>query len=258
MSIRSKFSGLRRARALCLIAATALLIPALLWGGDLHAGAQSSTSGADLAQQYLSALGPAGTAIATAEAKLKALPITASVTQVKAVVAPLPEALGPLETLTQGGGSSPTGPSLQSLGKPIIDGNYDSQCHRYSTPASGAHLIVDGTEYQDGFQVNTSCTGDGAYGDYTWEIGAKYTSLKVQVGYDLSNSCVGSAMRFLGNRGEYLPFVSNGKMMEAIGIQARGLVSMNVSITQQTQLTLRIIPNCNQDSIVDFVNDTLS
>ena len=59
------------------------------------------TAGRSLAQQYLAALGPAGTAISTSEAKLKALPITASVAQVQAVVAPLPKDIGPLEALIQ-------------------------------------------------------------------------------------------------------------------------------------------------------------
>jgi len=100
MGIASKFFGRRRARALCLVGATALLIPALLWGGDLLAGAQPSTSGADLAQQYLSALGPAGTAISTAEAKLKALPITATVAPPsgnRPAVALRARSVGPLE-----------------------------------------------------------------------------------------------------------------------------------------------------------------
>jgi hypothetical protein len=264
MGIASKFSGLRRGHALCLIGATALLIPGFLWGGDLLAGAQPSTSGAGLAQQYLSALGPAGTAISTAEAKLKALAITATVAQVKAVVAPLPKALGPLETLTQGGGSSPTGPSLQSLGKPTIEGTSDAACHAYSTPASGGHLIVEGIEYEDGFQISTSCTGGGEYGDYTWEIGTKYTSLKVQVGYDLSNSSLGSTIRFLGNHGEYLPFVSNGRIVEAMRLPAKGLASVSVNLTQQSQLTVRIIYDSFCDagtcaaSAIDLVNDTLS
>ena len=115
MGIPSKFSWLRRARALCLVGAIALLIPGLLWGGDLLASAQSSTSGADLAQQYLSALGPAGTAISTAEAKLKALPITASVAQVKAVVAALPKALGPLEALIKAAGRARLGRACSPL-----------------------------------------------------------------------------------------------------------------------------------------------
>jgi hypothetical protein len=231
----------------------------LLWGGDLLASAQPSTSGATLAQQYLAALGPAGTAISTAEAKLKALPITATVGQVKTVVAPLPKALGPLEVLIKNSAPSPTGTSLQSLGKPTASGD---RCGvlGYITPASGGHLIVDGTEYEDGFQISapSSCTPLGAYGDYTWQIGAKYKSLNAQFGYDTSNSCRGSMIRFLGNKGEYLPFVSNGPIVEAMNIPAKGLASVSVNLTHQTQLTVRILYDCNENSLVDFVKDVLS
>jgi hypothetical protein len=259
MGIPSKFSWLRRARALCLVGAIALVIPGLLWSGDLLASAQSSTSGATLAQQYLSALGPAGTAISTAEAKLKALPITASVAQVKAVVAPLPKALGPLEALIQSSGPSPTGTSLESLGKPTILGQYGVKCNVYSTSASGGRLVVDGTKYQNGFQMTAPITCIEFNAQYTWKIGTKYTSLKAQVGYDVSNSCTGSYIRFLGNSGEHLPFVSNGRIVGAVSIPATGLASVSVNLTHQAQLTVQLIFTCHTDvSNVDVVNDQLS
>jgi hypothetical protein len=267
MGISSKSSWLRRARALCLVAATALLIPGFLWGGDLLASAQPSTSGADLAQQYLAALGPAGTAISTAEAKLKALPITASVAQVKAVVAPLPKALGPLEALVKSSAPSPTGASLQSLGNPTIVGQSGVKCNSYSTRASGGHLVIGGVEYQDGFQMIGSQNCLERYAGYTWQIGKKYTSLTAQVGYDLNNSCTGSTVKFLGNGSEPLPFTSNGHLRESLPIPATGLASVSVNVTGQTQLTVQVYFNCyvmentpalSSGSHVDLVNDVLS
>jgi hypothetical protein len=242
----------------------ALLIPGFLWGGDLLASAQPSASGADLAQQYLSALGPAGTAISTAEAKLKSLPITATVAQVKAVVAALPRALGPLETLTQGGAPSPTGTSLESLGKPTIVGEHGATCNGYTTPASGAHLVVDGSEYQDGFQMIGLQICNERYAGYTWQIPKKYTSFTAQVGYDLNNSCGESWVKFLGNGSTPLPFTSNGRLRESLTIPATGLASVSVNLTLQTQLTVQVYFGCYWDSAlqgashVDIVNDVLS
>jgi len=67
--------------------------------GPLFASAQASTSGPALAQQYLAALTPAGAAISNAEARLEKLPVTATVAQVNAAVAPPPKALAQLEAL---------------------------------------------------------------------------------------------------------------------------------------------------------------
>ena len=259
MGIPSKSSWPHRARALCLVGTMALVVPGLLWGGGLLASAQSATSGATFAQQYLSALGPAGTAISTVEAKLKALPVTASVAQVKAVVAPLPKALDPLEALIQSGAPSPTGTSLQSLGKPAILGQYGVRCNVYSTPPSGGRLVVDGTGYKNGFQMTAPITCIEFNAQYTWKIGTKYTSLKAQVGYDASNACTGSSIRFLGNSGEHLPVVSNGRSVGTVRLPATGLASVSVELTHQAQLTLQILFTCHTDlSNIDVVNDQLS
>jgi predicted double-glycine peptidase len=48
--------------------------------------------------------------------------------------------------------------------------------------------------------------------------------------------------------------------MEAMRLPAAGLASVNVNLTQQTQLTVRIIYDggCGAASTIDVVNDTLS
>ena len=256
MGIPSKSPWLHRARALCLVGTMALLIPGFLWGGDLLASAQPSTSGADLAQQYLAALGPAGTAISTAETQLKALPITASVAQVKAVVASLPTALGPLEALVKSGAPSPKGTSLESLGTPTTK----PACNSYTTPALGGQLIVNNTPYRDGFQMIAPkpCENNENGAQYTWQIGTKYTDLTAQFGYDLSDSCGEVYIRFLGNNGERLPFKFNGQFTEAVGIR-KVLQSVSVNLANQTQLTVQIVLNNGPcASYVDIVNDQLS
>lgn len=263
MATPSRLSWLHRARALCLLGATALLVSGFLWGGDLLAGAQSSTTGPDLAQQYLNALGPAGKSISTVEANLKALPITVSVSQVKAVVAPLSKALAPVEALIQSGTSSPTGTSLESLGKPTIAGAGGAKCNSYTTPALGGHLVVEGVEYQNGFQMTTPSCQEIHVG-YTWRIGKKYANLKAQIGYDLSNACTGSTIRFLGNDLRYLPFTVSGRITETLSLPAKGLASIAVNVSQQAQLTVQVVFGClngigglEGTSTVDVVNDQL-
>jgi hypothetical protein len=264
MNIASKSSGLRHARSLWFVIATALLMPGCLWGGDVLASAQPSTSGADLAQHYLAALGPAGRAISTAETQLKALPITASVAQVKAVVASLPTALGPLEALVKSGAPSPRGTSLESLGNPTILGQNGLKCSSYTTPALGGQLIVNNTLFRDGFQMITPapCYNSERNAEWTWQIGTKYTNLTAQFGYDLSNSCRGLAatlIKFLGNDGEPLPFKFNGQFTQAVGIR-KVLQSVSVNLANQTQLTVQIVLNINYvcASYVDILNDQLS
>ncbi len=84
-------------------------------------------SAAQLATEYLRALGPANNSITKAEKELRALSITASPASVEAIVVPLRARLAPLEHLLNGvpTSSGPPPPpahpvSLASLGQPTI------------------------------------------------------------------------------------------------------------------------------------------
>jgi hypothetical protein len=88
-------------------------------------GATAPSSPARVAQSYIAAIGPANAELTKVEAELKALSITASSTQVSAIVKPLGQALKPLEALIAGAPSAPppsVGPSiaLPNLGPPTI------------------------------------------------------------------------------------------------------------------------------------------
>ena len=142
-------------------------------GLSVSLSAQTAPSGADLAQQYLAALKPAGAAISTAEAKLQKLPVTASVGQVKAIVAPLGPALTKIEALTTNTTSlttpAGTGKGLESLGSPKIVA--PDNCHNtYGTPASGATLQIGYTRYASGFQMGDQPWFCEKWVNYTWEV----------------------------------------------------------------------------------------
>jgi hypothetical protein len=123
---------------------------------SLAVSAQPAPSGPDLARQYLAALTPAAAAIDGAEAKLAKLPVTATVAQVKAIVAPLGAPVAKLQALDVAT-TSPAAPSaarsLESLGSPAIVGSARS-CNGYATIGSGAILQVGYTVYHDGFQIS--------------------------------------------------------------------------------------------------------
>ena len=110
--------------------------------------ANSQTAPAELAREYLAALAPAGAQITKAEAALKALPPTATMAQVQAIVAPLRNPLVPLYRL-QGLSATavPPGPasggtSLEALGRPTHTGNGNGSESGSASPLLSS-LIVD-------------------------------------------------------------------------------------------------------------------
>jgi hypothetical protein len=240
---------------------SASIAAALLVSGLVSASAQSTTNGATLAQEYLAALKPAGAAINSAETQLARLPVTATLAQVKTIVGSLPKALAPLEALAAvSSAPSLSGTSLQALGKPAISGQGGVTCNGYGTSASGAHLVVGSIQYKNGFQMSAPATCIENYAGYTWHIPSRYTTLKAEIGYDLSNACAGSIVRFLGSQGEFLPFTSGEKIMEGMEIPATGLASVSVEVTHQSALTVQITFTnaCGTNtSVIDVVNDQL-
>jgi hypothetical protein len=232
----------------------ALLIPGLLWGGDLLASAQSSTSGADLAQQYLAALGPAGTAISTAEAKLKALPITASVAQVQAAVAPLPKALGPLEALIKSSGPSPTGTSLQSLGSPTM-----RSCNQVTAGAvrySIGPVAFNGKIYQNvlGFAAGSGCYGTSSVA-WTWKLPSNSKSLTATVAINPIASHP-ETLWFNGSTGR-IPFTVNGTVVNSVNIHSTSFASISISLVGQKLLTVQLSATGFGMGTVDFITNRL-
>ena len=245
-----------------LLLATALwsfvpiAVPAMASTTESATTATTSTqlTPAQLVEEYLAALGQAGAQITKTVVEPKALPITATLAQVKAIVDSLPKALAALNALT-----APTtiprnsGPSLQALGRPTPRPQTGLGCNGYGTPATGAHLVIGGTQYQNGFQLTNANV-------CSWQIGDKYTTFKAEVGPDLGYSCNDeSVLRFLGQNGQRLPINSNGRIDEGIVIPTKGLVAISVDIAGESTVTVTIIRTFSYcSSIVDVVNDELS
>lgn len=249
------------AASLSIVAVTAGVLSTSL-------SAQNASSGADLAKQYLAALTPAGQAISTAEAKLKKLPATASIAQVRAIVAPLAPALVKLEALN-GAPPAPRGEAvgLGSLGRPHIVSPLGA-CTSYAAPASGARLLVGDVEYQTGVQLVTTqtksiCPQEVTWVDYSWSIMPKLQYFTAGVGYDRANSCPGTIIRFLGRGGRMLPFEHNGKLVEGAVIPSSGLEHVSINIAGQSVLTIQIDFTCQSldyltgRSVIDIVNGEL-
>jgi hypothetical protein len=246
---------------LSVIAATVVVLSSSL-------PAQTALNGAELAQQYLAALKPAGAAISNAEASLEKLPVTASVAQVKAIVAPLDPALAKLEAL------SPTSPmgagrGLESLGLPTVVGSTGAEagCGEYGTAASGAVLQVGYTRYHSGFQMTTQggCFfANWAWVNYRWKVPAGYTLFKADIAYNYNNGCISEIVRFLGDGGSPLQFASTkNKLVASMPIPTSGLAPVTVNFAGNSSLTVQVDFNgCAGGnpgvSIVDMLNDQLS
>jgi hypothetical protein len=169
--------------------AVALMLPVLATSAALNASAslpaaQMPVSGATLAQQYLADLKPAATGIAAAEAKLRALPVTASVAQVRAIVAPLAPELAKVESLSASQpAAATTGPGLETLGHPTVAfSGFCGASAKYASSSKGAVLQVGYTRYRSGFQSSGSFGCRGWIND-TWSVPGKYTHFTADVGY---------------------------------------------------------------------------
>jgi len=162
--------------------------------------------------------------------------------------------------------------SLESLGSPTIAGQgYANSYHNAST----ATLEIGFTKYDKGFQMtSTACwsaSGCARRINYSWKVPYGYKFLKGAVGYDLTNSCAGSTVRFLGNGGRALRFASTGgKSVVVMSVPASGAGQITLDLAGNSVLTIQLglgfgapmYPNgsCGGEinSAIDVVNDHLS
>jgi hypothetical protein len=226
-------------------------------GGALSVNAQSN-SGASLAQEYLVALKPAGVAISAAEAKLERLPVTASVSQVHAIVASLPQALGKLEALTARPPAAP-GESLESLGlTPKIGTNI---CGGSGKINGLFNALLGGHIYNHGFQLVTSlraCGGGWAY--YRWTIPHSYTKFSAGFAWGVGNTCPSTTVMILGASGRPIPFTNGGSLMYGMSVTNKSVRFLRADIASQSSISiwLGLPSNCGLASVVDVIDDRLS
>lgn len=253
----------RRQRLAGASAGSFLVLGATLLVLSTSLSAQTSSSGAHLAQQYLAALTPAGAAISTAEAKLKKLSVTASEAQVKAIVAPLGPALGKLEALTTSAtGPTGAGPGLESIGRPTIVGPAGGTTCQYATSGSGAVLQVGYAKYSRGFQLSAppGCA-NGFWVNYSWKVPQKYTHFNGEIGLSYSNTYPCATVRVLGNEGRPLQFTTTGgRTLGSMALPSRGVAPVTLSFAGDSVFTIQIDFTCSDwvRSVIDVVNDQLS
>lgn len=256
---RSKLKKAVFAAAVVVTSCVAALGP----GGALSVGAQPN-NGAGLAQEYLAALKPAGAAISNAEAKLERLPVTASVAQVKAIVAPLHKVLGPLGTLMHGAWptASPTptsgSTSLEALPLPTFQDNC-GDCTGKVDHLSDA--LIGHAIYKHGLQLVTTCSNcgfNGVWVDYRWEIGSQYTHFSGALASGAGNGCYSTLIRILGSQGRPIPFLYEGVVTEGLTITNRStrLQSISVDVASQSSMSVWLGFSCplTSTSVVDVVN----
>lgn len=287
--------GHPRASRLKAVAASAALALAATVGVAVQAGgAGTPSTPAALAESYITAIGNANAALVKAEAKLKALPISATYAQVQAAVAPLGPALKPLEALLatktpvsvpsqqtttttlppttlaslgapsiyeiyEGAPCVPAEPTVVYVGKTWAPISYGIIRVGYSS-APPAPLNIDGHTYAQGGQfewtVNDDCGGIGAY---RWAIPASKT-FTAEVGQELSRLSADVALSFLGN-GKPLSFVANDKTVTSLHLPAKSHppVLVTVPVAGITKLTVVLTINLTAPSTmwnytVDFGN----
>jgi hypothetical protein len=124
----------------------------------------AKAQGSAVVQQYLTALGVAGSKLSKVEATLRALGPSATRAQVLVAASPFGPALAPIEALL----TAPPPTTLEALDPP------ESQIGGtgYRTTEEGAHLDVGGRLYPNGFQVDL---GEGS-ARLTWPTHASVAS----------------------------------------------------------------------------------
>ncbi len=210
--------------------------------------ATQQTTATQLAQEYLGALGAAGSKFLKVEGALKALGSSATRAQVLAAVAPLGPALAPIEALL----AAPPPSTLEALPKPVTA---DGDASIRST-LDGAHLDVGGRLYPHGFQVSFL-----EIVEYRWQLHARFTTLSAQVGMDARYSGRGGVRMYVeDSTNTEIPFTYKGKLVMNAVIPTSGLVPVTVNVAHESEVQLEFgggLPRL-ANGVVDVVNDRLS
>jgi hypothetical protein len=210
--------------------------------GGASGATATSPSAAQLATEYLTALGPANAAIVKAETKLRALPLTATLAQVQAVVAPLKGKLAALEALTNGTTTAPPPPpsgsvSLASLGQPVGVlfwnpaanpnpgwGTWSSvQVDSCLVTNLNAVMTMAGRHYT-GVQSAPNCGTSPYVAELTWRFGTA-RSFSADIGLDTTSPSTSITLGFVSVIGalaaptglQEIPFTANGQKVAASG-----------------------------------------
>jgi hypothetical protein len=206
-------------------ALTGVLVPNM--GGSASATAGTlrgggSSPAVQLVREYLTALGPASSAIQRAERTLRGLPATATVAQVEGAMAGVRGSLSRVEALLTAS-ARPT--TLEALGTPAKVGCYGGGGYR--TVTQGAHLDVDGKLYdsKSGFQVTTECS---AYSILTWPLDEAYGEFSARFGDDALNHGRAVTLSFRDSATP-IPFVYGKTLVFTADIPVGRLIQVTVT-----------------------------
>jgi hypothetical protein len=208
--------------------------------------AEAQGSVVELVQQYLSALGVAGSKFSKVEAALRALGPSATRAQVLAAVAPLGSVLAPIEALP----AAPPPTTLEALGQPGKELSHDST---YQTTEDGARLDVGAKLYPNGFQVAVD-----DFATLTWPTHDRYTSLLAQLGEDELGKNYGGVVTvsFYGSLNTQIPFYDQGKLVLRATVPTNGFISLNLPLTHLSEVHMSF--SAQGYNVIDVVNDQLS
>jgi hypothetical protein len=270
-----------------IVAGAALALVATVGVSVQAGGTGTAPTPAELASNYIAAIGTANAALVKAEAQLKALPMGATSAQVEASVAQLGPALKPLEALlaaktpgsvpsqqttttatlppttlaslgapsiyeiSEGIPSVPAAPTVVYVGKTWAPISYGLIKVGYSS-APPAPLNIDGHTYAQGGQFEWTAGNDyGQVGAYRWNIPASKT-FTAEVGQELSRLPADVALSFSGN-GKPLSFVANGETVTSLHIPAKShpAVAVTVPLAGITKLTVVLTVNPSASASMD-------
>ena len=228
------------------------------------AAPKTTESSAALVREYVAALESAGTQITRVEARLKALPPTATPSQVDTIVRPVASKLTPLQRLLTTPPSSTAvtstsrGATLESIGSPSISPG----CGRYRTAALGAHLVVGNTLYKTGLQLTAPAPGlcSKRYVAYAWTLPKNQTIFTTTIALDSTDQfpSPGPIMSFVGNGGVFIPFKYHGKFVTQLQLTEGVKVPLSVDIVGESKLAIWLDPIEGGTSVVDIITDHIS
>jgi hypothetical protein len=255
-------------KAVALVSALALVAAAV--GSSEASGAASTPSPAAEAESYIAAIGPAKAELTKVDAELKALPITATRTQVNQIVAPLPASLKPLNAVIGSNGTSSVAPTsssrfttAQALGAPAIslDPPHTLCGGTYGAAGPGStRITIANQRYEYGFQLEAGCSGYYYFPNdtvvYTWQISGQFSSFTAEVGLDSSNSEPGG-IEFLNSAGNPMPFTAAGKTVTELILSPGLPISIDVNLLNASSLTIRAGCTEGAKDTTDFVSDHL-
>jgi hypothetical protein len=242
--------GANRRRIISVAVGPLLLVGFVQGGASVAAAAvphsaATQTSAVQLVQQYLSALGLAGSKLSKVEIALKALGSSVTRAQVLVAVASLGLLWPPSKHCWP--------PLLRRHWRRSASRNLLAMRRNIGPPGKVLISTLVASCTRNGFQVDS-----GTFAMLNWPTHDRYASLSAQIGMDglNTNKSVAVSVSFRDSTNTAIPFFDHGKLVFQATVPMAGLVSVSVPVAHES--AVRIVFSTNYGSVVDVVNDRLS